>query len=65
MVPYLLLNLNVTRGFKDGIREAVLLGRALNMTRPQLVDAVCWAYYGGMDAISIAEEAAGDLLDRM
>lgn len=65
MVPYLLLNLNVTRGFKDGIREAVLLGRALKMTRPQLVDAICWAYYGGMEAISIAEEAAGDVLNRM
>lgn len=65
MVPYLLLNLNVTRGFKDGIREAVLLGRALKMTRPQLADAICWAYYGGMDGISIAEEAAGDLLDRL
>ena len=65
MVPYLLLNFNVSRGFRDGIREAVLLGRSLGLTRPQLVDAICWAYYGGMDAISIAEEAAGDILDRM
>lgn len=65
MVPYLLLNLNVTRGFRDGIREAVLLGKALGMTRPQLVDAITWAYYGGMDAISIAEDAAGDILQKM
>lgn len=65
MVPYMLLNLNVTRGFKDGIREAVLLGKAFGLTRPQLVDSICWAYYGGMDGISIAQEAAGDLLDRL
>lgn len=65
MVPYLLLNFNVTRGFRDGIREAVLLGKHLGMTRPQLVDAICWAYYGGMDAISIAEEAAGDILESL
>ncbi len=55
----------MTRGFKDGIREAVLLGKSFGMTRPQLTDAICWAYYGGMDAISIAEEAAGDILDKM
>ena len=65
MVPYLLLNFNVTRGFRDGIREAVLLGKSIGLTKAQLVDAICWAYYGGMDAISIAEEAAGDILERM
>lgn len=65
MVPYLLLNFNVMRGFRDGIREAVLLGRWLGLTRAQLVDAVCWAYFGGMDAIGIADEAAGDLIDTM
>jgi hypothetical protein len=65
MVPYMLLNLYVTRGFHDGIREAVLLGKSMGMTRPQLADAICWAYYGGMGAISIAEEAAGDILRNM
>lgn len=65
MVPFMLLNLNVSRGFKDGIREAVLLGRKFGLTQPQLVDAICWAYYGGMDGISVAQEAAGDLLDCM
>ncbi len=66
MVPYMLLFLNVCRGFRAGIREAVLLGRSFNMTQAQLADAICWAsYYGGMDGISIAQEAAGDLLDEM
>ncbi len=66
MVPYMLLNLSVTRGFSEGIREAVMLGKWLGMTRPQLVDSICWAaYYGGVESLSIAEEAAGDLLDAM
>lgn len=65
MMPYLMLNLNAMRGFRDGIREAVLLGRAMGCTRPQLVDAITWNYYGGMDAISIADEAAGDILNTM
>lgn len=65
MVPYLLLNFNVMRGFRDGIREAVLMARWLGLSRAQVVDAVCWAYFGGMDAISIADEAAGDVIDTM
>lgn len=65
MVPYMLLNLYATRGFHDGIREAVLMGKWLGMTRPQLTDAITWAFYGGMGAISVAEEAAGDILRGM
>ena len=41
MLPYLLLGYNTVRGFHDGIRENVLLGRALGMTREQLLDAIC------------------------
>jgi hypothetical protein len=64
MMAYALLKLNVVRGFEDGIRESALLGRALGMTRPQLVDAICWGiYYGGPDAIGIADRAAADVLD--
>jgi hypothetical protein len=63
MLPYLLLHHNVVRGFKDGIRENVLLGRALGMTREQLLDAICSAtLHAGIEALSIADEAAGDLL---
>ncbi len=43
MLPYLMLSHNVGRGFRDGIRENVLLGRALGMTREQLLDAICFA----------------------
>ena len=66
MLPYLMLQLNTTRGFADGIREAVLLGRGLGMTKAQLIEAIGWGMsYGGPNAVSIAAEAAGDVLESM
>jgi hypothetical protein len=66
MMPYLMLDYEVVRGFKEGIRENVLLGRALGMTREQLLDAICGAVlYSGIEALTIAEEAAGDVLAEM
>jgi hypothetical protein len=66
MLPWLLLNYNVVRGFGEGIRENVLLGRALGMTREQLLDAICFAVlHSGADALAVAEQAAGELLAEM
>lgn len=63
MLPFLLLNHNVVRGFHEGIRENVLLGRALGMTREQLLDAICSAVlHAGVNALGIVDEAAGELL---
>src|SRR5579875_844839 len=63
MLPYLLLGYNVVRGFHEGIRENVLLGRGLGMTREQLLDAICQAVlHAGVEALGIVEQAAGDLL---
>jgi hypothetical protein len=63
MLPWLMLNYNVVRGFHEGIRENVLLGRALGMTKEQLLDAICFGVlHAGANALGIAEEAAGDLL---
>jgi hypothetical protein len=63
MLPYLLLNYNVVRGFRDGIRENVLLGRALGMTREQLLDAICFAVlHAGINALDPVEAAAGEIL---
>lgn len=63
MLPYLLLGHNVARGFRDGIREHVLLGRAVGMTREQLLDAICHSVlHAGVEALNIVDEAAGDLL---
>jgi len=66
MLPYLLLHHDVVRGFRDGIRENVLLGRAMGMTREQLLDAMTFAVlHAGVEVLDAAEEAAGDLLDDM
>jgi hypothetical protein len=63
MLPYLLLNYNVVRGFRDGIRENALLARALGMTREQLLDAICLAVlHAGINALDLVEDAAGDVL---
>ena len=63
MLPYLLLNHSVVRGSRAGIRENVLLGRAMGMRREQLLDAVCSAVlHAGINALDVADEAAGDLL---
>lgn len=66
MLPFLMLHYNTVRGFRDGIRENVLLGRALGMTRPQLVNAICLAeLHAGAEVFDIAAEAVGDLLAEM
>ena len=63
MLPWMMLNYNVVRGFHEGIRENVLLGRALGCTREQLLDAICFGVlHAGVNALGIAEEAVGDLL---
>jgi len=63
MLPYLMLGHNVVRGFRDGIRENVLLGRAHGMTREQLLDAICFAVLdAGVEALDLVEQAAGDVL---
>jgi hypothetical protein len=63
MLPYLMLHYNTSRGFADGIRENVLLGRALGMTRTQLLNAICSAVlHAGAEAFSVVADAVGDLL---
>jgi hypothetical protein len=63
MLPYLLLNHNVVRGFRGGIRENVLLARALGMSREQILDAICFAVLdAGVNALDVVDDAAGDVL---
>lgn len=66
MLPWLMLNYNVVRGFHEGIRENVLLGQAVGMTREQLLDAICFGVlHAGANAMGVVEEAAGELLSAM
>jgi hypothetical protein len=64
MMPYLMLHYNVSRGFEEGIRENVLLGRALGMTRPQILNATCSAVlHAGAEAFAIVERCTEGLLE--
>lgn len=65
IVPYIFLYYNVHRGFRDGIREAALLGKAWGMTRDQVMNAVVLgtAFMGGLDSAYITDEAIGDILE--
>jgi hypothetical protein len=63
MMPYMSLIFNVSRGSAPGIRENVQLARSWAMTREQTLDAISWGtIYGGLNALDVADSAAGDLL---
>lgn len=65
IVPYILIHYNMNRGFRDGIREATLLGKAWGLTRDHVINALTLGtgYMAGMDAMYIVKEAIGDLLE--
>jgi hypothetical protein len=64
VMPYVMLDIHVTRGNRQGIREGVLLARGFDMTRAQTIEAIASGmFYGGVETGSIAAEAAGDILD--
>jgi len=62
-IPASLLHYDVIRGFGEGIRENVLLLRALGVSREQVVNiAGSASLNGGMAGFSIMARAAGDVL---
>ena len=62
-IPASLLHYDVIRGFGEGIRENVLLLRALGVSRDQVVNiAGSASLNGGMAGFSIMANAAGDVL---
>lgn len=65
LFPYISIHYNVHRGFREGIREATLLGKAWGMTRSQVVSAVVLgtAFMGSLDSAYITDEAIGDILE--
>ena len=66
MLPFLMLHYNAARGFSGGIRENALLGKALGMTRAQVLNAICLAeLHGGAEVFDIVTEAAGDVLAQL
>jgi len=65
MMPYLLLHWNTIMGFKEGIRENVLLGLHLGMTKPQITEAIFNSIYATPENLSIVDEAAGEILRKL
>ena len=65
IVPYILIHYNMNRGFRDGIREAILLAKAWGMTKQQVINAITLGvgYMSGIDGAYVVADAAGDLLD--
>jgi hypothetical protein len=62
--PYALLQISITRGFADGIREGLLLGRGFGVTKTQILEAINWGtFYGGHESLNLVDEVAGDVLD--
>ncbi|MEZ5712793.1 MAG: hypothetical protein R3E11_09060 [Sphingobium sp.] len=65
IVPYILIHYNMNRGFREGIREAALLGKAWGMSKGHIIDAVTLGtgYMAGIDGVYVVDEAIGDLID--
>ena len=55
---------NMANGYADGVRQAVLLGKAWGITKPWLMLALVGAayYYTGPEGLDLAEQAVGDVL---
>jgi hypothetical protein len=64
LLPYMTLRYTTVTGFRDGIRESALLGKAWGMTRPYIIQAVMSAayYQNGLPAVSVAQDALQDVL---
>jgi hypothetical protein len=64
MLPYMTLRYCTINGFREGIRENALLGKAWGMQREYVVHAVASAsyYMNGLPAVSVAAEALSDVL---
>lgn len=65
VVPYILIHYNMNRGFGEGIREATLLAKAWGVRVEHVHAALTLGtgYMGGLDALSIVDEAIGDVLE--
>jgi hypothetical protein len=64
VMPFVMVYQAVYNGDADGLREAVLLGKAWGLTREWLVLAMvaCAYYYTNLQGLNMVEAAVGDIL---
>jgi len=65
MAPYMMIHYNMNRGFREGIKEATLLGKAWGLRKEHVIGAITLGtgYMAGLDALYIVDEAIGDILE--
>jgi hypothetical protein len=62
--PYVMIRINLIAGFEEGLREAVLLGKAWGMKKVWAIEGLmCSAFYTGFDALYAADKTLNDVLD--
>ena len=63
-MPWLMIYHNVANGYADGLRDAVLLGKAWGLSKEWLVLGIvaCAYYYTGFEGLNMVEASVGDLL---
>ena len=62
-IPFLMINLSVSRGSAAGAREAVLMGRGLGLDLDAVTDAIAWGLmFGGTDGVAAVQQGVGDTL---
>jgi len=66
MMPYLSIRHNTVIGNRDGLREAVLLGKAWGMTNPYIVNTIVQGayYFTGLEHLDFIDGALDDVLDK-
>jgi hypothetical protein len=63
-MPWLMIYHNVSNGNADGLREAVLLGKAWGLSTDWMVLGIvaCAYYYTGFEGLNMVEAVVGDVL---
>jgi hypothetical protein len=63
--PYIMLRQHTITGFEEGLREAVLLGKAWGMTKHWIVQGITGTayYYTGFEGLYAVKASVDDILD--
>jgi hypothetical protein len=59
-----LLQIQLLRLDRAGIRENALLAKAWGVTYDEIVHSICaWMVFGGMEMATLVQDTIGDLID--